>query len=86
TLNVTIKANENTAFDTEQSKPNFFYYDEHSDPIIKDLTVSGDKKTATCSLVLQYGWSNLSVNAQAYPVTVVGQQHGAINVYLVTLV
>lgn len=85
TLNVTIKANENTAFDTEQSTPNFFYYDENGDPASKDLTVSGDKKTATGSLTLQDGWDNLSVNAQAYPVTVVGQQYGAINVYLVTL-
>lgn len=85
TLNVTIKANENTAFDTEQSTPNFFYYDEHGDLASKDLTVSGDKKTATGSLTLQNDWGNLSVNAQAYPVTVVGQQYGAINVYLVTL-
>lgn len=85
TLNVTIKANENTAFDTEQSTPNFFYYDEHVNPTSKDLTVSADKRTATGSIVLQDGWGNFSVNAQAYPVTVVGQQYGAINVYLVTL-
>lgn len=85
TLNVTIKANENTAFDTEQSTPNFFYYDENGNPASKDLTVSGDKKTATGSLTLQDDWDDLSVNAQAYPVTVVGQQYGAINVYLVTL-
>lgn len=85
TLNVTIKANENTAFDTEQSTPNFFYYDENGDLASKDLTVSGDKKTATGSLTLQNDWGDLSVNAQAYPVTVVGQQYGAINVYLVTL-
>ena len=85
TLNVTIKANENTAFDTEQSTPNIFYYKEHGHPARKDLTVSADKKTATGSLVLQNDWGNLSVNAQAYPVAVVGQQHGAINVYLVTL-
>lgn len=85
TLNITIKANENTAFNTEQSTPNIFYYDESGDPASKDLTVSGDKKTATGSLVLQDDWDNFSVNAQAYPVTVVGQQYGAINVYLVTL-
>lgn len=85
TLNVTIKANENTAFDTEQSTPNISYYNEHGYPASKDLTVSGDKKTATGSIVLQDGWYNLSVNAQAYPVTVVGEQYGAINVYLVTL-
>jgi hypothetical protein len=43
TLNVTIKANENTAFDTEQSTPNFFYYNETGYPTKQDLTVSGDK-------------------------------------------
>ena len=85
TLNVTIKANENTAFDTEQSTPKFFYYDEHNDPTSKDLTVSEDKRTVTGSIVLQDGWRNFSVNAQAYPVAVVGEQYGAINVYLVTL-
>lgn len=85
TLNVTIKANENTAFDTEQSTPNFFYYDDTGDPASKDLTVSEDKQTATGSFVLQNGWHNVSVNAEAYPVTVVGEQYGAINVYLVTL-
>lgn len=85
TLNVTIKANENTAFDTEQSTPNFSYYNETGYPTKQDLTVSGDKKTATGSIVIQDGWYDFSVNAQAYPVTVVGQQYGAINVYLVTL-
>lgn len=85
TLNVTLKANENTAFDTEQSTPNFFYYNEVGSPVKKDLTVSEDKQTATGSIVLQNGWDNLSVNAQAYPVAVVGEQYGAINVYLVTL-
>ena len=85
TLNVTIKANENTAFDTAQSTPKFSYYDDGGNPTNKDLTVSSDKKTATGSLTLQDGWGELSVNAQAYPVAVVGQQYGAINVYLVTL-
>lgn len=85
TLNVTIKANENTAFDTEQSTPNFFYYNKTGYPTKQDLTVSGDKKTATGSIVLQDGWYDFSVNAQAYPVAVVGEQYGAINVYLVTL-
>lgn len=85
TLSVVLKANPNTAFDTEQSTPNFSYYDEQGDPASKDLTVSADKQTATGSIVLQDGWRDLSVNAQAYPVAVVGEQYGAINVYLVTL-
>ena len=82
---MTIKANENTAFDTAQSTPKISYYDDGGNPTNKDLTVSSDKKTATGSLTLQDGWQDLSVNAQAYPVAVVGQQYGAINVYLVTL-
>lgn len=85
TLNVTIKANENTAFDTEQSTPKFSYYDDMGYIASKDLTVSEDKQTATGSIVIQDGWQDLSVNAQAYPVAVVGEQYGAINVYLVTL-
>lgn len=85
TLNVTIKANANTAFDTEQSTPNFSYYNETGNPTKQDLTVSEDKRTATGSIVLQNGWHNFSVNAQAYPVAVVGEQYGSINVYLVTL-
>lgn len=85
TLNVTLKANENTAFDTEQSTPNFVYYNEKGYPTKQDLTVSDDKKTATGSIVLKDGWYDFSVNAQAYTVAVVGKQYGAINVYWVTL-
>lgn len=85
TLNVTLKANANTAFDTERGTPEFCYYNEEGEPTSKYLTVSDDKKTATGSLVLQDGWENLPVIAQAYPVAVAGQQYGAINVYLVTL-
>lgn len=51
TLNVTIKANENAAFDTEQSTPNFVYYNETGYPTKQDLTVSEDKQTATGSIV-----------------------------------
>lgn len=85
TLNVTLKANANTAFDTEQSTPSFSYYNEMGYPTKQDLTVSEDNRTATGSIVLQNGWYNFSINAQAYPVAVVGEQSGAINVYLVTL-
>lgn len=85
TVNVTLTANDGTEFDTEKSTPQFSYDNANGDLQTQDLTISSDKKTATGSLVLQDGWDNLSVNAQAYPVTVVGQQYGAINVYLVTL-
>ena len=85
TLNVTIKANEKMTFDTEQSTPKISYRDENGSPASKNLTISEDKRTATGSIVLQNDWDNISVNGQAYPVTVVGEQYGAINVYLVTL-
>lgn len=50
-----------------------------------DLTVSEDKRTATGTKVLDADLSNFAVNADAFPVAVVGEQYGAINVYLVTL-
>lgn len=50
-----------------------------------DLTVSEDKQTATGTKVLDADSSNFAVNADAFPVAVVGGQYGSINVYLVTL-
>lgn len=85
TVNVTLTANEGTEFDTEQSTPQFYYMNASGRPQTQDLKISSDKKTATGSIVLQNGWYDFSVNAQAYPVAVVGEQYGAINVYLVTL-
>lgn len=86
TLNVVLKANQNTAFDdTDKMKiPCFSYQDESGFYEDKPLTVSEDKQTATGQILLG-DYKNMSVVAEAYPVTVVGQQYGAINVYLVTL-
>lgn len=87
TLNITIKANPNTEFhpDDETEKPTLTWRDENGDYQSMDLTVSPDKQTATGTKVLDADLSNFSVNADAYPVAVVGEQYGAINVYLVTL-
>lgn len=86
TLNVTLKANPNTEFHTgETDTPLISYQDENVYPQTKKLTVSDDKQTATGSLFLNEDYSAFSVIAEAYPVEVVGQQYGAINVYLVTL-
>lgn len=86
TLSVVLKANPNTAFnDTDEMKiPVFSYQDENGYYQNKPLTVSEDKQTATGQILLG-DYQSMVVNAQAYPVTVVGQQYGAINVYLVTL-
>lgn len=86
TLSVVLKANPNTAFDdTDEMKiPVFSYQDENGDYQSKPLTVSEDKHTATGQILLG-DYQSMGVVAEAYPVAVVGEQYGAINVYLVTL-
>lgn len=85
TVNVTLTANEGTEFDTEQSTPQFDYKNASGYPQKQDLTISSDKKKATGSIQVNTNWSDFAVIGSAYPVTVVGEQYGAINVYLVTL-
>lgn len=86
TLSVVLKANPNTAFDdTDEMKiPVFSYQDENGYYQSKPLTVSEDKQTATGQILLG-DYQSMKVVAEAYPVTVVGEQYGSINVYLVTL-
>lgn len=84
-LTVTLTANVNTEFDTEQSEPTFYYTDDYGDPNTQKLTISDDKKTATGSLTVNGDWGEISIIGEAFPVAVVGEQYGAINVYLVTL-
>lgn len=85
TVNVTLTANDGTEFDTEQSTPQFYYNNASGYPQTQDLTISSDKKTATGSIQINTDWSDFAVIGSAYPVAVVGEQYGAINVYLVTL-
>lgn len=87
TLNITIKANPNTEFhpDKETEKPTLTWEDENGYYQFMYLTVSEDKQTATGTKVLDADLSAFAVNADAFPVAVVGEQYGAINVYLVTL-
>lgn len=86
TLSVVLKANQNTAFDDmdEMKTPVFSYQDENGYYQNKPLTVSEDKQTATGQILLG-DYLSMGVVAEAYPVAVVGEQYGAINVYLVTL-
>lgn len=85
TVNVTLTANDGTEFDTEKSTPQFYYENASGYPQTEELTISSDKKTATGSIQVNTNWSNFAVIGSAYPVTVVGELYGAINVYLVTL-
>lgn len=84
-VNVTLTANDGTEFDTEQSTPQFYYKNSSGYPETQDLTISKDKKTATGSIQVNTNWSDFAVIGSAYPVAVVGEQYGAINVYLLTL-
>lgn len=86
TLNITIKANPNTEFhpDDETEKPTLTWEDDNGYYQFMDLTVSEDKRTATGTKVLDADF-DFAVNADAFPVAVVGEKYGAINVYLVTL-
>lgn len=86
TLSVVLKANPNTAFDDtgEMKIPVFSYQDENGYYQNKPLTVSEDKQTATGQILLG-DYQGMGVVAEAYPVAVVGERYGAINVYLVTL-
>ena len=87
TLNINIKANPNTEFhpDSDTEKPTLTWQDKNGHYQHMDLTVSEDKQTATGTKVLDADLSAFAVNADAFPVAVVGEQYGAINVYLVTL-
>lgn len=85
TVNVTLTANEGTEFDTEKSTPQFYYNNASGFAQTQDLTISSDKKKATGSINVNTNWGDFAIIGSAYPVAVVGEQYGAINVYLVTL-
>lgn len=85
TVHVTLTANDGTEFDPEKSTPQFYYENASGYPQTQALTISSDKKTATGSIQVNTNWSDFAVIGSAYPVTVVGELYGAINVYLVTL-
>lgn len=79
TLQVKLVADPNTEFDTAP------YFDILAAyPTTQPLTVAEDKRTATGS-VMAGDWQRITIKGNATPVTVVGTQYGAINVYLVTL-
>lgn len=88
TVNVTITANENTEFDTDKT-PLLAYYTPDGYLRTVDFVISEDKQTATVTLDLSdtvnvETGTTLTFSGGAYPVTVVGGNYGAINVYKVT--
>ena len=83
-LDVALQANENTEFSNETGKIPYFKYDLDAFPTYKYFDISTDKKTATSSLTLG-NTDRVEIYGECFPVSVVGGQYGAINVYLVTL-
>lgn len=83
-VEITLQANENTEF---QATPVLLHQNEYGSYVSKDFTVSADKKTATVAydLPTDYKISSVSIHAEAVPVEVIGDNFGAINVYIVTL-
>lgn len=82
-VTVTLTANEGTEFDATKSIPSFEYMTAEG-TVQVEMTISSDKKTATGS-VTPSNTLTLYIIGNAYPIAVVGEQYGAINVYLVTL-
>lgn len=79
TLQVKLVADPNTEFDDAP------YFDILAANTTKQpLTVAEDKRTATGSVTVGH-WQHITIKGNATPVAVVGEQYGAINVYLVTL-
>ena len=85
-LDITLQANEKTEFNPE-TPPKLSYSDVYGQPVIKTFNVTPDKKQAvlTFDLPTDYVTKSITINAEAFPVVVVGGSYGAINVYSVTL-
>lgn len=82
-VEITLNANPNTEFNTA---PVLGWQDDNGIFHNYPFTVSDDKATASVNFQLpDYNVKELSVYAEADPVTVVGGNYGAINVYVVTL-
>lgn len=89
-LNITATANAGTEFETD-NPPQVYYLSDGGYPTIKKFTVSPDKNTATLLFDMSdpeneiLDGSDLTFEGGAVPKQVIGQNYGAINVYIVTL-
>ena len=83
TVNVTLKADAGTEFPTEGDNVPRIRIQSYT-ASFELLTVSEDKTEATGSVTVG-DWQYITVMGETTPISVVGTQYGAINVYLVTL-
>lgn len=84
-ISITLTAVDGTEFNPE-NPPQVFYYNSMGDPIVKKFIVSGNKKTASLTFTPDAdNGETLEFTGGAEPITVIGENYGSINVYLVTL-
>lgn len=84
-ISITLTAVDGTEFNPG-NPPQVFYYNSMGDPIVKKFIVSGDKHTASLTFTPDAdNGETLEFTGGAEPITVIGENYGSINVYLVTL-
>lgn len=82
-IEITLNANDGTEFNTA---PTLSHENEMGYYVEKRFTVAENKKSASIVYQLpEYDVSSISINAEAEPISVIGGNYGAINVYIVTL-
>ena len=86
-ITVELDANPNTEFHTDETTYLSVTKRVGGGKIKTPFTISGDKKKATISYQLANSgdYSRVNIVGECFPVEVVGEQYGSINVYLVTL-
>lgn len=86
-ITVELDANPNTEFHTDETTYLSVTQRVNGRETKTPFTISGDKKKATISYQLANSgdYSRVNIVGECFPVEVVGNQYGSINVYLVTL-
>lgn len=86
-ITVELDANPNTEFHTDETTYLSVRTQKGGREIKTPFTISGDKKKATISYQLENSslYRRVNIVGECFPVEVVGEQYGSINVYLVTL-
>lgn len=83
TVNITLKANTGTQF-AEDTDAQFIYDDGGVDTSV-NMNISTDRTTATISYTIPSGVDDITIYGNCSVVAPVGDDYGAINVYVVTL-
>lgn len=83
TVDITLKANTGTKF-VNDTDAQFIYKEEGFDTPV-NMTISSDRTTATIQYTIPSGVDDITISGNCSVVAPVGDDFGAINVYVVTL-